>query len=279
MGRKHKNASVRERPKLNVRGVTVKYQRLPNTVLDTSRFEIWQHAIGVGAALWCRSNRSLNVGVNHDPYGVWQACRFVLNGTTKPTAVDLSEEASYRVFRSIQDAWRLNARRRGFTEEMVDRTIRDLGVVPYAICCTWAIVIAIVGSPLAVEKELVFHLGDIRPVWLVSHRMARQYTSDLPQEFVLVDSGIQLTDPGVPVISVDASVDPHRYVSLASRPGCAAVVARNLNGLILGLAASDRVYQVVREGETRRMDILLPPPRLLQLSSDGSVSLSLPVAS
>lgn len=272
MGRKNRNASPRETSVPSIRGVRVKFNRLPSLSLDTSGLEPWQHAISLSAALWCRTRYSVSLSVTDDPYGVWQACRFYVRGDSgiKP---DFTDAVIGRVTSELREGVLQIAYSRGFSQEMAESAIKEIGPVPHVLCALWALIGQLVGSFTQIRQEMVVNLGSVRPVWLVEHRLQRLYRRDLPQRFVLVENGLSASDDSdIPVIYADAASDPHRFVALATSNQCAGVISVSRNGVVLAWASHDRCYQVVSD-DTPVKDLLMHRGLQVSFSSDGKVSI------
>ena len=277
MGRKHKNASVREHGKLSLRGVQVKYQRLPTVALDVEGLQPWQHAIALAAAMWGRSRFQANVGVNSDRYGVWQSCRFVVTSAVRLVKLDFSDRVVSSVLSEMREEVRHQVLRRGLSAEMADRASKELHTVPYVLCCFWSAVMSVVGSALPIRYHMLMETSAIRPVWLVPHKVLKSERAELPDGFLLVDRGLHCRSD-LPLVQADPAHDPHRYVALASDKRCLAVVAHSLNGVVLGWSAHDRCYQVVRP-DTLAVDRLMHQQLQLMPDEKGVVHLTSDVLS
>jgi len=276
MGRKHRNASQREHTKLSVRGVKVQYSRIPSIVLDMQGFGIWEHAVALGASLWCRDRYSSSVGVNFDPYGIWQACRFIVTSAGNWVRPRFDEEISGIVTSAVRDAVRSIGRKRGFSDEMINRSVREVTMMPLPVASFWHTVSLISGSLDRVAQAIVMFSNDFRPVWLVPYRIEHQVRTGLPPVFLLMENGVHdavitsMKRMSVPVVFMDSST-PHEFVAAARASGCLGVVSHTLDGLSLGYSATDRCYQVVTEG----MDpsLVLMAPHLRIVLSEGQVQL------
>lgn len=278
MGRKHRNASPREIPSASIRGVRVKFNRAPSLSLDTRGMEPWQHAVGLSAALWCRTRYSVSLSVTDDPYGVWQACRFYVRGSDgiKP---DFSDSVIERINSELREGVLQIAYARGFSQQMAEAAVREIGPVPYVPCVFWSLVWQMVGSFSQIRQEMIANLGSVKPVWIVEHRLQRLYRRDLPDRFVLVERGLYVPEScDLPVIYVDASTDPHRFVALASSNRCAGVISVFRNGVVLAWASHDRCYQAVTE-KTPLKERLMHPRLQVSISSDGKVNIPPEIAS
>ncbi|GIV21965.1 MAG: hypothetical protein KatS3mg023_3716 [Armatimonadota bacterium] len=274
MGRKHRNASDRDHSKLSLRGVKTRYNRMPDVALDTSGLAPWQHAVALAAAIRCRHRYSRSVAVSDDPYGVWQSCLFVVSVKNSPIKLDFSDGVVNRVLSGLREGAAMIGRERGLSDGMIRQMQLEINSVPYVLACYWRTVELIVGSASAILRDMVLYTGDARPTWLVPHKVMRSLRDGLPEEYVLVEQGIEqsLVDTiDLPVVRCSAG-SPHQFVCMASARGCRAVVARSRDGLVLGWAANDRCFQVVYPG-TAGMDILMHELLQVKIGTDGTLGL------
>ena len=246
MGRKHRNASSRDVPKLSVRGVRVQYSRLPSVVLDMRGMGLWHHAMALSAALWCRDRHSSSVGVNSDPYGIWQACRFIVTSSGTKIRPAYDDSVVSAVTSAARQTARIIALSRGLTDEMASQAVREVGLVPLPLAFFWHVVAGVVGSLDEVREQVLLNTGEVRPVWMTPYKIEHQVRSSLPRGYVVVESGVpeelaRRLNTHVVTMSVSK---PHEFVA-ACGGRCEAVIAHSLDGVVLGFSANDRCYQVV----------------------------------
>lgn len=271
MGRKNKNASPRESAALNVRGVRVRFNRLPSVSLDTAGMAPWQHAVAISAALWCRARYSTSISVTDDPYGVWRACRFIVRGD-EGIRPDFTHGVVPRIVSEMREAVREIAHARGFSEEMIRSAVSEVGPIPFVLASLWALVGQIVGSFNQIRQEMLLQIGSIRPVWMVDYKTQHLHQRDLHAPFVLVEQGLTPVGDTGSILFADPGVDPHRFAALAGSRHCVGVVAFSRNGLVLGWASNQRCYQVVSD-QTALVERLMHESLQIPLSSDGSVTI------
>jgi hypothetical protein len=268
MGRKHKNASQRDHSKLSVRGVKVQYNRMPSIVLDMQDLGVWQHSVAISAALWCRDRYSSSVGVNVDPYGVWQACRFIVTSSGSRVRPCFDESVIPTITSAAKQSVQELGQMRGFSDEMIRQSVKEVTPIPLLLASFWHTVSLIVGSLDRLGSSILLRSGEFRPVWLVPHRIEHQVRANLPDFFLLVEQSapdvvLKAMKPlDIALILYSASSQPHEFVAAARATGCIGVIAHSLDGVTLGYSANDRCYQVVNEGTEETLVLMAPHLRV-----------------
>lgn len=277
MGRKNRNAEASRNPTRRERsfGVHSRLSRPPKIALDTENLQPWQHALLLGASLWCRDRYSVSCGVTSDPYGVWHACRFPVMASGVRISPGFGADAVWIVHSHLRSLATRHGVRQGFSEQMLQQVGREQVFVPTMLCYIWRNIGLLVGSLADISADMLRYLGVVRAVWMPPRSVVHEVAQRFHESFILTEPQINVDADmcAVPVVKMDASQHPHLFAATAANRHCAAVIAHSPDALVLGWCSSDRCYQVVTD-ETSPADRLLHPS--FQLSADKDLCVRFP---
>lgn len=259
-------------------GVKVGQVRKPSVFLATEDLAPWEHAMALGAALWCRGNVYPTVGVTHDPYGIWGACRFLVSPIGRNT---LSLRTELDPVAMISSAIRHETvqvlRMRGYTQEAARQLAMDVPPLPAAVAFYWHVASLIAGSQREMIALLLSKRVDARGAWMVPARIESQVSREMRNPYILLESGlpdeVYRTALESPYEVVVQDFDPHWWAGKVAGTRCVACVARSHDAAVLAWSLGARLLQWV-DDSTRAEYVLLPEPYLWRPGHAPSILVS-----